>query len=341
MTAALHTLLLCGALWTAVLLYRGRRPLHFVAALAVGAGLSHLGWAGLHWAAASQHPTALIDPRVGYCVLFFPLGPLLLARDAATWRALPLALAVARSGCVFADCGGGAAGHPTDLCEFVLLVALHFVVRSSADNRAAAVFLLGFGLERLAVEPWRGAPPLGEPTLDPALIAALWSTAGAFRLLPAPLRAPVAAAIAGLATLMWGLREPARLAEPSSLDAPMTRRGVGSARRGQRSERPELTLAVSRRDFAAAAARIRPATPPGRAGLLHHGEHWDYDGLPHLVELESHPDPELREAARALARRYLVWGPTRPTWRDRLEANSRPFEPYDRAGLRAWRDRGP
>jgi len=38
-------------------------------------------------------------------------------------------------------------------------------------------------------------------------------------------------------------------------------------------------------------------------------------------------------------RRYLVWGPTRPTWRDRREGNRPGFEPYDGAGLRAWRAR--
>lgn len=182
MTALLHTGLLLAAFWTAVLLYRGRQPLRFVAGLAAGAACAHLGWAALHWGEMSRHPGAILDLSLGYCVLFLPLGPLLFAPQAATWRALPLALAAARLGCLAAGCCHGTPApwgtHPTPLYEIALLVALHSAVRATPDARAAAVFLAGFGLERLVVEPWRATPPLAEPLIAPAAIAALWCAAG-------------------------------------------------------------------------------------------------------------------------------------------------------------------
>jgi hypothetical protein len=191
-SSLLHVALLFAAFWTAVLLYRGERPLCFVAALAVGAIVSHLGWAGLHWQAVAEHPQALFDPGLGYCVLFFPLGPLLLAPEATTWRALPLALAVARAGCLAGGCCGGEPGrfgaHPTPLYEMALLAGLHFAVRAAPKRAAAAVFLAGFGALRLAVEPLRAAPPLGEPAAPVAALSALWLGAGLL-VLPARARA--------------------------------------------------------------------------------------------------------------------------------------------------------
>jgi hypothetical protein len=183
--SALHLAILCAAFWTAALLYRGDKPLRFVTGLALGAAASHLGWAALHWRAVAEQPQALLDPALGYCVLFFPLGPLLLAPQAATWRALPLALAVARAGCLVAGCCGGTPGpfgaHPTPLYEMALLAALHFAVRAAPERAAAAVFLAGFGALRLAVEPWRAAPPLGEPAVPTAALAALWLGASLLR----------------------------------------------------------------------------------------------------------------------------------------------------------------
>ena len=75
------------------------------------------------------------------------------------------------------------------------------------------------------------------------------------------------------------------------------------------------------------------------AALRANEQGWDHDSLPELIELESDPDPAVREVARLLVRRYLVWGPARPTWRDRRDGNRRDFEPHDRSGLRAWRAR--
>lgn len=77
-----------------------------------------------------------------------------------------------------------------------------------------------------------------------------------------------------------------------------------------------------------------------RASIQVNGILWDFDALPELLELEDDSDPVVRRAARALVRRYFIWGPTRPTPLDRKMANSA-FEPFDRQGLRSWRMRGP
>jgi hypothetical protein len=178
----IHPLFLFAAFWTAVFLYRGDRPLRLLVGLALGAGLTHAGWALLHWNVVQNHPRALLDPSFGYCVLFFPLGPLLLARDAATWRALPLALAVARVGCLAAGCNHGVAtswgAHPTALYEIALWLALHAALRRPRVDSAGPAFLAGFGAVRLAVEPWRTSPTLGEPTLAPELLAVAWLAGG-------------------------------------------------------------------------------------------------------------------------------------------------------------------
>lgn len=84
-----------------------------------------------------------------------------------------------------------------------------------------------------------------------------------------------------------------------------------------------------------------PAPELRRAAVAISGSLWDHDALPILLVLENDTDPGVRQAARQLVRPYLIWGPHRPSWRDRMEANDRPFTPYDRDGLRAWRARKP
>ena len=91
----------------------------------------------------------------------------------------------------------------------------------------------------------------------------------------------------------------------------------------------------------AAGPALDPPDPSLRLAALRANEaRWDHDSLPELIELECDPDPAVREAARLLVRRYLVWGPAQPTWRDRRDGNRPDFEPHDRTGLRAWRARG-
>ena len=169
---------LFGAFWTAVFLF-GRHPeagghLRFLAGLVLGAIFAHLGWALLHGPAVQEHPWAILDPTVGYSVLFAPLGMLLLTRSAAAFAALPLAFAVARLGCLAAGCCHGTNGEPTPLVEIAGLVALHFIVRRLPARWVVPAVLAGFGLVRLAVEPWRALPPLGAPLVPAAAIAAAW-----------------------------------------------------------------------------------------------------------------------------------------------------------------------
>jgi len=177
----LQWLALSGAFWAAVLAFvrqggRGEGE-RFALGLGLGAALAHAGWALLHWRAVADHPSAIADPSTGYCVLFAPLGVLLCTRSPAAVRALPLAFAVARAGCLAAGCCRGPSGEPTPLYEIGALLLLHAVVHRSSDRGALPTFCAGFGLVRLAVEPWRAPPPLGEPALPPAWIAAAWIAA--------------------------------------------------------------------------------------------------------------------------------------------------------------------
>jgi hypothetical protein len=182
----------CAGFWTAIALFLRARgpggradPLRFLAGLVLGAVLAHLGWALLNLPALREHPAAWLDPSVGYSVLFLPAGVLLLAPWAGAAQSLPLALAVARTGCLVSGCCGGIPSpalpwgfHPTPAYEIGLLVALHFVVGRLEGARAVAAFLIGFGAIRLALEPLRAAAPLGEPSLPASWIAGLWVAAG-------------------------------------------------------------------------------------------------------------------------------------------------------------------
>jgi hypothetical protein len=175
--------LLSTALWIAASGYRGERPLRFLSGLALGATLSHLGWGALHWSYLRSQPLVLLDPLAGHWVLLVPLGPLLLAREAASWRALPAALAAARAGCLPVGCCYariGAWGVPLGaLLEMAAMLALHAALGRATDRRAPPLFLLGFGLTRLALEPWRAAPPLDS---GGAALALAWAAAGAWGL---------------------------------------------------------------------------------------------------------------------------------------------------------------
>ena len=178
----LQPLALFGAFWTALALYSrsGRsgwpapEPFRFVAALALGAVFAHLGWVLLHSSAVAAHPQVLLDPTRGFCVLFVPLGLLLLSPRPAAFASLPLAFAVARLGCLAAGCCHGENGEPTRLYEIGGLVMLHGMVSRLPDRWVIPVVLGGFGLIRLAVEPMRSTPPLGEPAVPMVVIAALW-----------------------------------------------------------------------------------------------------------------------------------------------------------------------
>jgi hypothetical protein len=198
-------LALWGAFWTALLSFPCRsqsaEALRLVLALAVGAALAHLGWVALHLPHVLDHPLRILDPTRGFSILFLPLGPLLLAPRGAPQRraflarsfaSLPLALAVARLGCLAAGCcygvptsapwgvpgAAGASVHPTPLYEVLGCLGLHGVLRRLSSRWVTPVFLTGFGLIRLFVEPWRSTGPIDPPGFPPALIAAAWLAAG-------------------------------------------------------------------------------------------------------------------------------------------------------------------
>jgi phosphatidylglycerol:prolipoprotein diacylglycerol transferase len=196
---------LWGAFWTALITFPGRsqssEALRLVLALLVGAALAHLGWMVLYLPHLLDHPLWILDPTRGFSVLFLPLGPVLLAPRGVprrrafltrTFASLPLPLAVARLGCLAAGCCYGiptstpwgvqvaaeASVHPTPLYEIAGCLGLHGVLRRVPSRCVTPVFLAGFGLIRLLVEPWRSMAPIGPPVVPPALLAAAWLVAG-------------------------------------------------------------------------------------------------------------------------------------------------------------------
>jgi hypothetical protein len=173
-----------SAFWVAVLLFRGDEGTRFAFGLALGAAFAHFGWALLHWDQVRASPSSLLDPTRGFCVLFVPLGVLLAAPRGAAGRrqaflapalsALPLALATARLGCVFAGCCRGDLPGLEWLpaaAEMVALGALHVITRRGGERHAPLLVLLGIGAIRLVVDPFRVPPPLGEPLVPATAIA--------------------------------------------------------------------------------------------------------------------------------------------------------------------------
>jgi phosphatidylglycerol---prolipoprotein diacylglyceryl transferase len=202
-----------AAFWVAVLGFAARReraayPERFLAGLVLGAAFSHLGWAALHPILLREAPRLFLEPGAGYTVSCLPLGFF----AAAPWRAppaersawlaaalgsLPLAIAVARLGCLAAGCchglpsvmpwamrGGpdGALRHPTPLYEIAGLAALHFALRILPRASLPAAALAGLGAVRLAVSPWRAEPRFGPPVVMAAAwvaIGLVWCATGA------------------------------------------------------------------------------------------------------------------------------------------------------------------
>jgi hypothetical protein len=178
---AVQLLPLFAAFWTAVLLFNrddfARGHVRFVLGLGLGAVFAHLGWALLHLPAVQQHPWSILDPTAGFSVLFVPLGLLVLAPWPQAFATLPLALAVARLGCLVGGCCHGPAGEPTPLYEIGGLLVLHAVAARLPARWITPAILAGFGFIRLATEPLRATPPLGDPLIPASAIAAAWVVA--------------------------------------------------------------------------------------------------------------------------------------------------------------------
>lgn len=169
---------LFAAFWTGVARYRGERPLRFVAGLGLGALLAHVGWRLLQADPARDPLAAGLDPAAGFSLLFVPLGLLVCERSAAALRALPLALAVARAGCLAAGCCAGPHGEPVPALEIAGWIALHVAARRAPDSAVAPLVLAGFGALRLLLEPLRAAPSLGPPVVPVEALAAAWLVLG-------------------------------------------------------------------------------------------------------------------------------------------------------------------
>jgi prolipoprotein diacylglyceryltransferase len=201
-----------GAFWVAVLGYAASRPdrsfsTRFVLGLGSGAILARLGWVALHPPLAPEIARGAwlaLGSGSGLTLLPVPLGLLL----TAPWRAppparsaylaaslgsLPLALAVARLGCLAAGCchgtptdvpwgfrAGGSPGpvHPTPLYEIAGWIALWLVTRRVPRAWVPSLVLIGFGALRWILEPWRAQPPQHPLAPPPSTIAAAWIAVG-------------------------------------------------------------------------------------------------------------------------------------------------------------------
>lgn len=144
----------------------------FVLALWAGALFAHLGWGLLHGSALLRHPEALLRPGAA-SVLFVPLGVLVVAPWREALTALPLALLVARLGCLPYGCCYAVTWHA--VVELAGLAALHVAARTRPAH-AATLVLSGLGLLRLVVEPLRAEIP--GLLIPPAWVALVWVATG-------------------------------------------------------------------------------------------------------------------------------------------------------------------
>lgn len=186
----LQPLAFSTAFWVALFGFRaragaGRFGVRSAIALALCALFAHLGWAAMNVHLVREYPASLLAPT-GFSVLFVPLGLLAATpwrapqgeRDAflaAAFGALPLALASARLGCIAAGCCGPLAAAVLDAAG---LVALHALLRRTAQAWTVPLVMIGLGVLRLAIEPLRDEAPLGAPLVPVALLAAGWVALG-------------------------------------------------------------------------------------------------------------------------------------------------------------------
>jgi len=171
----------CAAFWLAVWLHARREPgprarMRFALALGLGALLARIGHSVLFGGAGR-----MLDPREGFSVLFLPIGVLAFEPSPAAFSALPLALAMARLGCLVAGCCRGVGGEPLPLVEASVLALLPPILSRGAPEDHAGRFAFAFGGLRLFESPWR-APVPGGAVATPELVAFAWIGVGALLL---------------------------------------------------------------------------------------------------------------------------------------------------------------
>lgn len=200
---------LWAAFWIAWLRFTGS-PLNrsdaarFGISLVAGVIFAHLGWWALGPARGPEPLAALFNPWQGYSLLFVPIGPLLIGvglRDPTRARelraraclALTPALAVARLGCLFAGCCHGIPTsmpwgvpssasalrvHPTPLYEIAAFTVLCLLLSRLPLRWVTPAFLVGFGLVRCAVLPWRAESGFAGGCAPASLVAGAWIVLG-------------------------------------------------------------------------------------------------------------------------------------------------------------------
>lgn len=141
--------------------------------LLVGVVVCHLGWLLLHLPRAIDAGNWVLQPG-GASVLFLPLGVLLVAPWREALAALPLALGVARLGCLPYDCCYASPWNA--LPELSGMLALHVAARRW-PRHTTPIVLCGFGAIRLLSLPLR-RDPIVAPFVDPAWVALAWVGAG-------------------------------------------------------------------------------------------------------------------------------------------------------------------
>ena len=166
----------CAAFWLALWLHARhtdspRERARFALSLGFGALLARAGHS-LLWG----DPARMLEPGESFSLLFMPLGVLALIPRPAAFASLPLALALARLGCLPAGCCRGAAGEPLPLFEAIALALLHLFLARGAPEAAAERFAFAFGGLRLAQTPWRPRGGLEGPAAlaTPELVALGW-----------------------------------------------------------------------------------------------------------------------------------------------------------------------
>jgi len=163
-----------AAFCVALSLHRPRRGLlRFAASLLLGGALCHLGWALVHLPYSARNMSWLLDPSAT-TLSFLPLGVMLLSPARAAFAALPLALLVARLGCVAGPCCYASLAEAVP--ELLGWLVLHQALRRWPTH-SAGVLLAGFGVVRLLAEPLH--LPAGEPLLiEHWQVSATWVWVG-------------------------------------------------------------------------------------------------------------------------------------------------------------------